>query len=109
MIPSFYVLPSWGGLERDVFCFFSSVCWQATGCMFHELPYVHIAFIFIRTPSQTGCGRKSGPGSDGLWAETPLKPDLLLHVDREQHCDDTWLLVEHWQYLIFHKKEVIYY
>lgn len=72
-------------LESDVFCFFSSVFWKGAGCTFHELPYVHMAFI--KTPSQTECGRKSGPGSDGLWAEPAVKPDLALHVDRQQHCD----------------------
>lgn len=85
MIPSFYVLLCWGRLDRDVFCFFSSVCWRAAGCMFHELPCVHMAFI--QTPAQTEYGRKSGPGSDGLLAEPTVKPDHVLHVDREQHCD----------------------
>lgn len=49
-----------------------------------------MAFVFIKTPSQTECGRKSGPGSDDVWTEPAVKPDPMLHVDREQHCDAQW-------------------
>lgn len=54
------------------------------------LPYVHIAFFFIKSPRQTNVIGKVALGSEGLWSGTAVKPRRVLDVDREQSCGAWW-------------------
>lgn len=74
-------------MDRDVFCFLASVYWRVTGSMFTASYRTYtLHFSLLNHQVKQNVIGKVALVSEGLWAETALKPCFTFDGDREMSC-----------------------